>query len=400
MNFSTPFIFRPVATILLSIGLMLSGIVAYHFLPVAALPSVDIPTMVVLAARPGADPETMANSIAAPLERRLGEIPALPRSPRSHRSATPGSSCSSTSTATSTARRTMFRPRSTPPWPTAGRSADPAVLPQVQPADAPIMQIALSSDTLSTAQIYDAADTILAQRLSQAQGVAQVTVNGAEKPAVRIRLDPVRLAAAGLSGQNVYTAVRAANVLEPLGGFEGPQTAETIGINGQIWQASQYRPLIVKTTKGAILRLSDVASVVNATANTRLAAWDGKQPAILLTITKETGANVIDTADGLQRFAAATYALAAAGHPAFRHHRPHHHHPRKRGGHAVHVADHYRAGADGGADLHAPADPDAGRRGDGPAVDQRHARGHVVPGLHDRQLLADGADRVGGLRRR
>jgi multidrug efflux pump len=168
------------------------------------------------------------------------------------------------------------------------------------PADAPIMEIALSSSTLSTAQIYDAADTILAQRLSQAEGVAQVSVNGAEKPAVRIQLDPVRLAAAGLSAQDVFNTVRGANVLEPLGGFQGPDAAETIGINGQIWQADQYRPLVIKTGSGAILRLTDVATVINGTANTRLAAWDGKQPAILLTITKVSDANVIQTADGVR----------------------------------------------------------------------------------------------------
>jgi hydrophobe/amphiphile efflux-1 (HAE1) family protein len=301
MNFSAPFIHRPVATILLSIGLMLSGIVAYHFLPVAALPSIDIPTIVVLASRPGADPETMANSIAAPLERRLGEIAGV----------TEITSVSSIGNVGIVLQFDIDRDIN-------GAAHDvqaainaatvdlPPDLPtrpfyrKFNPADAPIMQIALSSATLSTAQIYDAADTILAQRLSQSPGVAQVTVNGSEKPAVRIRLDPVRLAAAGLSAQDVYTAVRGANVLEPVGGFQGPQQAETIGINGQIWQAQQYRPLILKTAKGAILRLSDVADVINATANARLAAWDGKQPAILLTITKEAGANVIQTADGLR----------------------------------------------------------------------------------------------------
>ncbi|HEX2940268.1 MAG TPA: efflux RND transporter permease subunit, partial [Rhodopila sp.] len=142
--------------------------------------------------------------------------------------------------------------------------------------------------------------TIMAQRLSQAPGVSQVDVNGAEQPAVRVRLDPVRLAAAGLSAQDVYTAIRNANVLQPLGGFQGRDRAETIGVNGQIWQASQYAPLIIKADKGAILRLSDVASVVNDTANTRLAAWNGKQPAILLTVHKEAGANVIDTVDGIR----------------------------------------------------------------------------------------------------
>jgi multidrug efflux pump len=301
MNFSTPFIHRPVATILLSIGLMLSGLVAYRFLPVAALPSIDIPTIVVFAARPGADPETMANSIAAPLERRLGEIAGV----------TEITSVSSVGNVGIVMQFDIDRDIN-------GAAHDvqaainaatvdlPADLPtrpfyrKFNPADAPILQIALSSATLSTAQIYDAADTVLAQRLSQSPGVAQVTVNGAEKPAVRIRLDPTRLAAAGLSAQDVYTAVRNANVLEPTGSFEGPDTAESIGINGQIWQAAQYRPLIIKSANGAILRLSDVANVINGTANTRLAAWDGKQPAILLTITKEAGANVIATADGVR----------------------------------------------------------------------------------------------------
>ncbi len=301
MNFSAFFITRPVATILLSIGLMLSGVVAYRFLPVASLPSVDIPTMVVFAARPGADPETMANSIAAPLERRLGQIPGV-------------TEITSTSAVGNTSIVIQFDidrdiDGAAHDVEAAINNAEvdlPGDLPtrpyyrKFNPADAPILIIALSSATLSTAQIYDAADTILAQRLSQAPGVAQVQVNGSEKPAVRIRLDPVRLAAAGLSGQDVYNAVRNANVLEPVGGFEGPDRAETIGINGQMWQARQYAPLVLKTANGAILRLSDVASVVNGTANTRLAAWDGKQPAILLTITKEAGANAIDTVDGLK----------------------------------------------------------------------------------------------------
>jgi multidrug efflux pump len=280
---------------------MLSGLVAYRFLPVAALPSVDIPTIIVAAARPGADPETMANSVAAPLERRLGEIAGV----------TEITSISSIGYAAIVIQFDIDRDIN-------GAAHDvqaainaatvdlPSDLPtrpyyrKFNPADAPIMQIALSSATLSTAQIYDAADTILGQRLSQSAGVAQVTVNGAEKPAVRVQLDPVRLAAAGLSAQNVYTAVRGANVLQPVGGFQGPEQAETIGINGQMWQASQYRPLVIKSTKGATLRLSDVANVINATANARLAAWDGKQPAILLTITKESGANVIETTDGLR----------------------------------------------------------------------------------------------------
>jgi hydrophobe/amphiphile efflux-1 (HAE1) family protein len=301
MGFSTLFITRPVATILLSIGLLLSGAVAYRFLPVAALPSMDIPTMVVFAARPGADPETMANSIAAPLERRLGEIAGV----------TEITSTSSTGNTSIVIQFDIDRDINGAAHDVQGAinaaTVDlPPDLPtrpfyrKFNPADAPILRIALSSATLSTAQIYDAVDTILAQRLSQAPGVSQVTVNGAEKPAVRIRLDPMRMAAAGLAAQDVYSTVLGANVLQPVGGLQGAHQAESIGINGQMSQASQYAPLVIKVGNGAILRLSDIASVVNGTANTRLAAWNGKQPAILLSISKEAGANAIETADRIR----------------------------------------------------------------------------------------------------
>ena len=165
------------------------------------------------------------------------------------------------------------------------------------PAEMPVLTIALTSDTLSTGQVYDAADSILAQRLSQVEGVAQVQVNGSETPAVRIRLDPAALAAAGLSGQDVAAAVRNANVTGPLGGFEGPDHAETITTNGQLSHAAEYRGLVLKSVNGAIVRLSDVATIIDGVANTRLAAWFGKQPAILLTVTKSAGANVIETVD-------------------------------------------------------------------------------------------------------
>ena len=298
MNFSAPFIARPVATILLSIGLFLSGAVAYRFLPVAALPSIDVPFIVVVAARPGADPETMANSVAAPLERRLGEIAGVTE-------ITSTSSIGNTSVVLQfdISRNISGAAHDVQAAINAATTDLPADLPirpyyrKFNPADAPILTIALSSATLSTAQIYDSADTVLAQRLSQVEGVAQVTVNGAEKPAVRVALDPQRLAAAGLSGQDVYTAIRSANTVGALGGFQGPDRAETIGLNNQISQAAEYRPLIVKSSNGGILRLSDVAKVTDGVANVRLAAWNGKQPAILLNITKETGANVIETVD-------------------------------------------------------------------------------------------------------
>ena len=298
MGFSAPFIARPVATILLSLGLLLSGVVAYHFLPISPLPRVDIPTIVVFAARPGADPETMANSIAAPLERRLGEIPGV----------TELTSISNIGATTVIVQFDIDRSidgaaHDVQAAINAATSDLPSDLParpyyrKINPADTPILTLALTSDTLSTAAVYDAVDTILAQRLAQADGVAQVVLNGSEKPAVRVQLDPARLTAAGLSAQDVYTTIRSANTLQPNGSFQGPDHAESIGLNGQISQAPEYGRLVLKSVNGAVIRLSDVATVVNGVANSRLAAWNGKLPAILLSISKTSDANAIATAD-------------------------------------------------------------------------------------------------------
>ena len=299
MNFSAIFIARPVATLLLSIGLLLTGIVAYPFLPVSPLPSVDIPTIVVFASRPGADPETMANSIAAPLERRIGEIPGV-----TELTSTSTIGASSIIIQFDISRNIDGAAHDVQAAINAATSDLPSDLPtrpfyrKFNPADAPILNLALTSDTRSTAQIYDAVDTVLAQRLAQVDGVAQVQVNGAEKPAVRIQLDPVRLAAAGVAAQDVLTMIRGANVLGPNGGFQGRDQAEAIALDGQMSQAAEYAPLVVKSTPGgAVVRLRDVANVINGTVNARLAAWDGKQPAILLSISKTSGANVIDTVD-------------------------------------------------------------------------------------------------------
>ncbi len=301
MSFSETFIRRPIATLLLSFGLMIAGIVAYHFLPVAPLPSVDIPTIVVFAARPGADPETVANSLAAPLERRLGVIPGVTE-------ITSTSSVGNTSIVIQfDLRRDIDGAAHDVQAAINAAIADlPGDLPirpyfrKFNPAETPIMTIALTSETLSMGQVYDAADSILAQRLSQVEGVAQVTVNGAEKPAVRVRLNPVLLANAGLSAQDVYTAIRQANTNGPTGGFQGTDRAETIGLNNQLNRAAEYRPLVIKSTKDAAIRLGDVAEVVDATTNARLSASFNAKPAILLSITKASGANVIETVDNVR----------------------------------------------------------------------------------------------------
>jgi multidrug efflux pump len=298
MNFSTPFILRPVATILLSLGLLVAGIVAYFYLPVAPLPNLDIPAIVIFANRPGADPATMANSVAAPLERRLANIGGIDEV----------DSINSTGVSTIISvfdfdRDIEGAARDVQAAINAAQADLPSDLPlrpfyrKINPTDSPIITIALSSDTLSVGQLYDAADTVLAQRLAQIQGVSRVQIQGGQTPAVRVQLDPGALRAAGISAQDVYTAIRSANVLQPTGSFQGPKRAEEILINGQIHRAVDYGRVVLKAKNGAILRLSDVAHVIDSVSNTRLSAWNGHTPAIILAVSKIAGANVIQTVD-------------------------------------------------------------------------------------------------------
>jgi len=300
-NFSETFIRRPVASFLLAIGLLIAGFVSYQFLPVSPLPSIDIPVIVVFASRPGADPETMAASIASPLERHLGEIAGV----------TELTSVNAIGNTTiiilfDISRNIDSAGHDVQAAINAATADLPSDLPirpfyrKVNPAAAPIMTIALTSDTLSPAAIYDAADSILGQRLSQIEGVAQVQVNGAEKPAVRVRLDPAALAAAHLSGQDVFNTIRAANTDGPVGGFEGDARAETIGLNNQISVASEYRPLVIKSSGNAHVRLEDVAQVIDGVANVRLFASLDRKPAILLSVTKTVDANIIETVERIK----------------------------------------------------------------------------------------------------
>ena len=292
---------RPIATLLLALGLLLGGGVAYRFLPVSSLPRIDIPVIVVFAHQPGADPQTMANSVAAVLERHLGTIPGV-----SEITSVNSTGSSNIIVAFDIDRDINAAAHDVQAAINASAADLPSGLPQrpyykkFNPADAPIMTLALTSDTLSPGALYDVADSIVAQRLSQVAGVAQVQINGAENPAVRVALNPAALAAAGLSAQDIYTIIRSQNVTEPVGGFEGARRAATIGINGQLDTASQYGALIVKQANGAILRLRDVANVHEGVANNKLAAWYDKQPGVLLTITKTQNANVIDTVDGVK----------------------------------------------------------------------------------------------------
>jgi hydrophobe/amphiphile efflux-1 (HAE1) family protein len=298
MNFSTPFILRPVGTALLALGVFLAGAVAYGFLPVSSMPSVEFPTIRVSASRPGADPSIMAATVAAPLERRLGEIPGV----------TELTSSSSLGSANITIQFDLGRSidgaaRDVQAALNAALTDLPGDLPtlpamrKVNPSAAPILILALTSNTMLASNLYDVADSVIAQRMSQVEGVAEVTVNGAEQPAMRIRVNPVAIASMGVSMEDVRAVVSNANTASQLGNFDGPDLAHTIGSNDQLRTVAEYKNLVVKTSGGTVVRLGNIADVELGVRNSRSAAWFNAQPSVLLVVTKQADANVIDTVD-------------------------------------------------------------------------------------------------------
>ena len=301
MSFSQPFIERPIGTTLLAAGLFLIGVVAYFNLPVASLPTVEFPTIRVSASLPGADPETMAARVAAPLERRLGEIPGV-------NEMTSVSSLGSTRIAIQfdLSRDIVGAAQDVQAAINAAATDLPADMPTLpsfrksNPAASPILILALTSRTIPASEIYDDADTVIVQRLSQVDGVAEVTAAGAEQPAIRVRVNPMLLSSMGLSVDDVRTAIVKANALAPLGIIEGAKQAIALEANAQIRNVDDYKNIVVKTAKGDVVRLSAVADVRQATRNSRSAAMFNKQPAILLTVTKSADANVIETVDRIR----------------------------------------------------------------------------------------------------
>jgi len=296
MNICEPAIRRPVGTTLLAIGLLLVGLVAYRFLPVASMPTVDFPTISVTASRPGADPETMAATVAAPLERRLGEIPGLTEM-------TSRSSLGSTriSLQFDLKRNIDGAARDVQAAINAALVDLPADLQsrptfrKSNPAATPIMILALTSDNVSPSAIYDAADSVVAQRLAQVEGVAEVSVNGAEQPAIRVKVNPLALASMGLSMEDVRNAIANTNAAGPIGIFDGEGRAVTINTNDQLRTVSQYDPLVVRTANGTVVRLSAIASIEAGVRNSRSFGWYNGKPSVLLMITKAVDANVIET---------------------------------------------------------------------------------------------------------
>jgi multidrug efflux pump len=298
MSPSRPFILRPIATSLLMVGVLLAGIVAFRQLPVSALPEVDYPTIQVTTFYPGASPDVMASAVTAPLERQFGQVPGLNQM----------TSISSEGASVITLQFTLdldidvaeqqvqaainaggtFLPRDLP---------NPPVYSKTNPADAPVLTLALTSKTLPLSKVEDLADTRLAQKVSQLPGVGLVQISGGQKPAVRIQANPTSLSAYGLTLEDVRTAVAAANVNQAKGSFDGVRQSYTIGANDQLLSSDQYKPLVIAYRNGAPVVLSDVASVIDSAENVKQAAWMNETPAVIVNIQRQPGANIISVVD-------------------------------------------------------------------------------------------------------
>jgi multidrug efflux pump len=301
MNISAPFIARPIATTLLTVAVALAGAVAFLQLPVSPLPQVDFPTISVSAALPGASPETMASSIATPLERQFGRIAAV-------------TEMTSSSTLGSTSITLQFdlnrdidaAARDVQAAINAARGYLPANLPtnpryrKVNPADAPIFMLALTSDTLDKGQMYDAASTIMAQKLSQITGVGQVLVGGSSLPAVRVELNPDTLNKYGIGLEQVRTVLAAANANTPKGRLSMGDTTWQIAASDQLFKAAEYRSLIAGYHNGAAVRLSDLGEVTDSVEDLRTSGYANGKPSVLVIIFRQPGANIIDTVDGVR----------------------------------------------------------------------------------------------------
>lgn len=302
MNFSRLFILRPVATTLLMIAIFLSGAVAYKQLSVSALPQVDYPTIQVRTFYPGGSPDVIASSITAPLERQFGQMPGL----------TQMTSTSSSGSSTITLQFSLdlsldvaeqqvqasinasftYLPRDLP---------IPPVYSKVNPADAPILTLGLTSDTMPLSKVEDLADTRFAQKISQLPGVGLVSISGGQRPAVRVHANPTALAAYGLTLADVRAAVTASNVNQAKGSFDGPRLSYIIGANDQLFSSKDYHSLVIAYRNGAPVRLSDVADVIDDAENVRQAAWMNNSPAVIVNIQRQPGANVIEVVDQIKK---------------------------------------------------------------------------------------------------
>ena len=302
MNPSRLFILQPIATTLLTVAVLLAGGVAYTQLPISALPQVDYPTIQVLTFYPGASPDVMASSVTSPLERQFGQLPGLNQM----------TSTSSFGASLITLQFTLehpidvaeqevqaainvastYLPRDLP---------NPPIYSKVNPADTPILTLALTSDTLPLSRVEDLADTNLAQKISQLPGVGLVSISGGQRPAVRVQADPTALASYGLGLEDLRAVLGQANVDQAKGNLEGPRQAFTIGANDQLLSSDEYKNIVVTYKNGAPVRMSDVANVIDGVENVKLAAWMNEQPAVIVNIQRQPGANIIAVVDRIKR---------------------------------------------------------------------------------------------------
>src|SRR5438132_7514936 len=298
MSPSRTFILRPVATSLLMAGILLAGAVAFRQLPVSALPEVDYPTIQVITFYPGASPDVMASSVTAPLERQFGQVPGLQQMTST---SSDGSSVitlqfnlslnidiAEQEVQQSINASGTFLPPDLPA---------PPIYSKINPADTPILTLALTSKELPLSKVEDLADTRLAPKISQLSGVGLVSISGGQKPAVRIEVNPTALSSYGLTMEDVRTAIGRANVNQAKGNFDGPHQAYTIGANDQLLSSDQYGPLIIAYRNGAPVHLSDVATVIDGAENVRQAAWMNTVPAIIVNIQRQPGTNIIEVVD-------------------------------------------------------------------------------------------------------
>jgi len=314
MNVSRLFILRPVATTLTMVAILLAGLIAYKLLPVAALPQVDYPTIRVMTLYPGASPEVMTSAVTAPLERQFGQMPGL----------TQLSSSSSGGASVMTLRFSLdveldVAEQEVQAAINAANNLLPNDLPappvynKVNPADTPVITLAITSRTLPLPQLHDLVDTRMAQKLAQISGVGMVSIAGGQRPAVRIRTNPEALAAYGLSLADVRQLINQANVNQPKGNFDGPTRVSMLDANDQLKSPEEYAELILTYQNGAALRLKDIASIVDGAENERLAAWANRNQAVLLNIQRQPGANVIEVVERIQALLPEVTASMPAG---------------------------------------------------------------------------------------
>jgi multidrug efflux pump len=301
MNPSRIFIERPVATSLLMVGVLLVGILAYRQLPVSALPQVDYPIIQITTFYPGASPDVMASSVTTPLERQFGQLPGLNQMTSTSSS---GSSIvvlqfnlnedidvAEQEVQAAINASGTYLPRDLP---------NPPIYSKTNPAEAPVLTLALSSKVIPLSKVEDLADTVLAQKISQMPGVGLVTISGGQKPAVRVQANPTALASYGLGMEDVRNTIAQANVDQAKGNIEGPRQAYTIGANDQLMDSSSYRPVILAYRNGSPVRLMDVANIVDSAENLKQAAWENTTPAVIMNVQRQPGANIINVVDRIR----------------------------------------------------------------------------------------------------